>query len=117
MYRSDNIAKVNMSTNLNVPAAELWKFIGGFNSLPDWHPGVEKSELQEEGAVRELTLVGGGSFASALLDQHRLLPCPTITQLDGASLDAHAGTGPHHFKFSSVYSRSSIMRSRSSPGE
>jgi len=60
------MAKVSMSTDLNVPADELWRFIGGFNALPDWHPAVEKSELEKEGAVRKLSLVGGGTIIERL---------------------------------------------------
>ncbi|MCG8380573.1 MAG: SRPBCC family protein, partial [Proteobacteria bacterium] len=40
--------------------------IGGFNALPDWHPAVEKSELQEEGSQRTLSLAGGGSIVEKL---------------------------------------------------
>jgi len=48
------MAKINMKTNLNVAADEVWKLIGGFNTLPDWHPAIEKSELEEELAVARL---------------------------------------------------------------
>ena len=54
--------KVSMSQNLNVSADQLWQMIGRFNALPDWHPGVEKSELTKEGETRKLSLVGGGSI-------------------------------------------------------
>ena len=60
------MAKVSMSTNLDVSADQLWQFIGHFNALPDWHPAVEKSELQEEGQVRKLTLAGGGTIVERL---------------------------------------------------
>ena len=60
------MAKVNMKTDLNVAADEVWKLIGGFNTLPDWHPAVEKSELQEEGSMRRLSLAGGGTIVEKL---------------------------------------------------
>ncbi len=60
------MAKVNMKTNLDVGADEIWELIGGFNALPDWHPAVEKSELQEEGSQRTLSLAGGGSIVEKL---------------------------------------------------
>lgn len=41
-------------------AAQIWHRIGGFNALPDWHPAVEKSELEEGGTVRRPSLAGGG---------------------------------------------------------
>ena len=60
------MAKVDMQTELNVAADQVWALIGGFNTLPDWHPSVEKSELQEEGSVRTISLVGGGSITEKL---------------------------------------------------
>ncbi len=60
------MTKVNMSTELDVPAAQLWDFIGKFNGLPDWHPSVEKSVLEQEGEVRRLELVGGGTIIERL---------------------------------------------------
>ncbi len=58
--------KVSMSQNLNVSADQLWQMIGRFNALPDWHPGVEKSELTKQGETRKLSLVGGGSIIEKL---------------------------------------------------
>jgi len=55
-----------MSTDLNVSADQVWKLIGGFNSLPDWHPAIEKSELTEEGQTRTLSLAGGGTIVEKL---------------------------------------------------
>ena len=49
------MAKVSMSTEFGVSADRLWSLIGGFNSLPDWHPAVEKSELENEGETRKLS--------------------------------------------------------------
>jgi len=63
------VAKVSMSTQLSVPADELWKMIGGFNALPDWHPGVEKSELADGGRQRTLQLAGGGTIVETLVSQ------------------------------------------------
>ncbi len=60
------MAKINMKTNLNVAADEVWKLIGGFNTLPDWHPAIEKSELEEDGRMRRLSLTGGGTVVEKL---------------------------------------------------
>lgn len=60
------MAKINMKTDLNIAADEAWKLIGGFNALPDWHPEVEKSELEEEGSMRRLSLAGGGTIVEKL---------------------------------------------------
>lgn len=64
--------KVSMSQDLSVPADQLWQLVGRFNALPDWHPGVEKSELTEEGQTRKLSLVGGGTIVEKLekIDDH-----------------------------------------------
>lgn len=60
------MAKVSMNTRLNVSPDKVWELIGGFNALPDWHPAVEKSELQEEGSMRKLSLAGGGTIIEKL---------------------------------------------------
>ena len=61
------MAKIDMKTDLNVEPDEVWKLIGGFNTLPDWHPAVEKSELEEEGSMRRLSLAGGGTIVEKLV--------------------------------------------------
>ena len=38
--------KISMKQDLNVAADQVWNLIGHFNALPDWHPGVEASELK-----------------------------------------------------------------------
>ena len=74
------MAKVSMTTDLDVAADELWNLIGGFNTLPDWHPAVEKSELQEEGQIRKLSLKGGGTIIEKLVknDPHERVYTYTI---------------------------------------
>jgi hypothetical protein len=62
------MTNVNLTTELPVPAAMVWNLIGGFNALPDWHPAIEKSEIEEDGGstVRHLSLVGGGTIVERL---------------------------------------------------
>jgi len=60
------MSKVKMSAEVDVAVDKLWQFIGSFNALPDWHPAVEKSELEEAGQIRKLALVGGGSIIERL---------------------------------------------------
>lgn len=62
------MAKVSLSTELPVPVDEVWKLVGRFNGLPDWHPAVEKSEQKGEGvgSTRTLRLVGGGTIVERL---------------------------------------------------
>ena len=76
------MAKVNMATDIDVAADEIWRLIGGFNTLPDWHPAIEKSELKEEGSMRELSLIGGGTIIEKLekLDENERVYSYTIIE-------------------------------------
>jgi len=58
--------KVSMTTDLQASADDVWRLIGSFNALPDWHPAVETSELKEEGQERVLSLAGGGKIVERL---------------------------------------------------
>ncbi len=60
------MSKVSMTTKVAVSAAQIWDLIGGFNALPEWHPAVEKSVLEEGGTVRRLSLAGGGEIVERL---------------------------------------------------
>jgi hypothetical protein len=60
------MTKVSMTTQVPVSVDKIWDLIGQFNALPDWHPAIEKSELEEGGQVRRLSLVGGGSIVERL---------------------------------------------------
>ena len=61
--------EVKQSVRLPAPVTDVWKRIGGFNALPDWHPMVEKSELAEGGSVRKLTMPGGATIVEKLEGQ------------------------------------------------
>ena len=58
--------EVKQSVRLPAPVTEVWKRIGGFNALPDWHPMVQKSELAKGGQERKLTLPGGATIVEKL---------------------------------------------------
>lgn len=60
------MANVSKSVKLSVPAAQVWTLVGGWNALADWHPGIQKSELEGGGEVRRLHLVGGGEIVETL---------------------------------------------------
>lgn len=62
------MAKITMSSKVNVPAARLWEVVGGFNALPTWHPAVETSELEGDGkgSLRKVRIVGGGEVVERL---------------------------------------------------
>ena len=38
-----------MSTKVGVSAAQLWDIIGGFHSISDWHPAIEKCVIEDQG--------------------------------------------------------------------
>jgi hypothetical protein len=49
-----------------VPADQVWKLVGGFNSLPDWLPLIVKSEPSDGGRVRHLQTADGGVVVERL---------------------------------------------------
>ena len=61
------MAQVSMSTQVNASPDEVWKRIGGFDGMPDWHPLISRSEASEGGRVRRLTLPDGGVVVERLL--------------------------------------------------
>ncbi len=61
------MANVSMKTTLPVDAKQVWEAIGNFNALPSWHPAIESSELEDGGAVRRLTVMGGGEIVEKLV--------------------------------------------------
>jgi len=60
------MTEVTVSGSYPVSPEQLWELIGGFNALPNWHPAVERSELEEGGSVRRLSLLGGGEIVERL---------------------------------------------------
>lgn len=60
------MAEVTLSTKLPVSASKVWKTIGAFNAVPDWHPAVERCEMSGDGKIRTLHLAGGGKIVESL---------------------------------------------------
>jgi hypothetical protein len=60
------VTKVSMQSPLNMSADDVWKLIGQFNALPDWHPAVTSSKLEDGGRIRRLSLLGGGEIVERL---------------------------------------------------
>ncbi len=46
--------KVTLNSPLGMSADEVWKMIGQFNALPEWHPAVSSSKLEDGGRIRRL---------------------------------------------------------------
>ena len=62
------MAKVSLSSAYPVSPEVIWKMIGGFNSLPNWHPAVAKCDIESKGnaTLRRLHLMGGGTILEKL---------------------------------------------------
>ena len=52
-------SSVTMTSSMSPDA--LWKKVGDFCGIGDWHPAVEKCVLSADGKQRTLALKGGGS--------------------------------------------------------
>jgi hypothetical protein len=79
---------VKMSQDLNAAPQEVWEVIGGFNALPDFHPMVKASRLEEGGTVRCLTLPDGARLWERLLhfDEEKRTYSYSIERFEGLSL-------------------------------
>lgn len=60
------MAKVTEQVGLERSADAVWRSIGNFAALVDWHPGVKGLELEEGGTLRRLTLADGGQIVERL---------------------------------------------------
>jgi hypothetical protein len=60
------MAKVQETQTVRAAVDEVWAAIGGFNDLPQWHPAVATSTLEEGGRVRRLQLADGASLVERL---------------------------------------------------
>jgi mxaD protein len=63
---------VSKTVSIDAPAAKIWHTVRDFNALNTWHPAVATDEIVEGknnavGAVRLLTLKGGGTIKEKLL--------------------------------------------------
>lgn len=60
--------KVTMSTPVATNADQLWQAVGQFRAIADWHPMIEKAEIEGEGkgSIRTLHLMGGGTITERL---------------------------------------------------
>lgn len=56
------MSEVERSVSLSAPAGEVWGLIGGFDSLPAWHPGSAACTLRDVAGEthRVVELAGGG---------------------------------------------------------
>ncbi|MBK1670530.1 MxaD family protein [Rhodovibrio sodomensis] len=71
---------VFVSSVIPAEADAVWSVIRDFNALPDWHPGIAESRIEDNrpsdavGCVRNFQLTDGGTIREQLLsldDPHR----------------------------------------------
>jgi hypothetical protein len=65
-YQEAVMARVEERQALAASAEEVWRLIGGYHALSDWHPAVERSVPEEGGRLRRLALRGGGGLLERL---------------------------------------------------
>src|SRR5580692_6415172 len=56
----------SLTTTSSISPEALWKKIGDFCGVADWHPAIEKCVLSADGKQRTLSLKGGGTIVEAL---------------------------------------------------
>jgi hypothetical protein len=67
------MTKVYVSSMLAAPADQLWERIRDFNGLPDWHPLIANSRIENNwpadkvGCIRNFNLKDGGNIREQLL--------------------------------------------------
>jgi len=66
------LLKSSKTVTIDAPASKVWKLAQNFNGINTWHPAVATDEIVEgknnkPGAVRLLTLKGGGTIKEKLL--------------------------------------------------
>ena len=64
------MTKVTVTAAFDTPAGELWEVIGGFNALPQWHPGIAASAIEygDGGTVRVLESADGVRIVERIED-------------------------------------------------
>ena len=62
------MAKVAVTHKYSATADDVWALVGGFHTLPSWHPAAVKSTDQSDGndIVRDLELPDGGHVIERL---------------------------------------------------
>lgn len=70
LFYRQNQLRIDTSFEIKFSADRVWQLIAGFNSLPDYHPSIDKSELLEQGCVRKIRFAkeaGGGYVVERLV--------------------------------------------------
>ncbi len=72
VFANDNKLEVEEYVTINATPDAVWAKVKNFSGFNEWHPAVEKVEITEgvdnkAGAIRVLTLKGGGTIKEKLL--------------------------------------------------
>jgi len=80
--------QVYVSSVIDAPLGAVWALIRDFNSLPQWHPAIAQSLIEdsrsssEVGCVRKLTLKTGETVREQLLELSDARTCFTYNILE-----------------------------------
>ncbi|SFL38202.1 SRPBCC family protein [Methylobacterium pseudosasicola] len=76
---------VTKSVDVAASPEAVWKTIGGFCGIGDWHPVIEKCALSKKGGkdVRTLSLKGGGTIVEEQESRDDAKMAYTYTILEG----------------------------------
>jgi carbon monoxide dehydrogenase subunit G len=68
--QEQKMIRVERTVELNAPADTVWKTIGGFGSLGEWHPAVMACRLEQKDGrtLRVLTLGDGAQLTEELIE-------------------------------------------------
>ena len=76
-----------LDSSITAPSAlapdALWRKVGDFCGIGNWHPAVEKCALSADGKQRTLSLKGGGTIVEALEKMDDAAHSYTYTILSG----------------------------------
>ncbi|MBA1149502.1 SRPBCC family protein [Ectothiorhodospiraceae bacterium WFHF3C12] len=67
------MVKVFVTSVIDAPASAVWGVVRGFNEMPDWHPLIARSRIEQGrpqdqiGCVRDFELTDGGRIREQLL--------------------------------------------------
>jgi hypothetical protein len=64
---------VFVTSVIDAPIDDVWKVVRGYNQLPDWHPAIDRSEIEESlpedtvGCIRNFYLKDGQNVREQLI--------------------------------------------------
>lgn len=83
--------KVTEEITINASPDAVWKVVGDFAGIANWHPAVEKGEAtkgNEVGSVRTLAIKGGGKMVEEIEGYDAENKVIKIRALDGGAVPA-----------------------------